>query len=410
MRFRAALIFITSALLLFLSLFYRASGAIIAPLLSSDLHLTPQDLGFLGGAFFYSFAIMQLPLGFLMDRIGARWTMVGMNFLAVIGAVIFASSGSLLFAVVGRALLGFGMAGNLMGPIKIFLKWFSPAKLATLSGVLLSVASLGCLASTSPLALLVEVLGWRGSFYALAGVNLLLIFSIILFVRDRPGELQENARVERRDSAWWPSIKMLFSSWSYWAISVSVFCRYGAFASIQTLWAGPFLIKFLRLDPVAAGNILLLLNLGYSFGASSGGYVSDRILRSRKRTIYLAYVIAACATLVLAEYHGSGSLLLVGITFFIIGFVNAFNQISFIHIQELMPERISGSAMTATNFFGMMGAGAFVHGLGLIFEQTPQSMLSGSSYQQAFLVCFGAFIVSLLCYLPVKESKAMDRR
>ena len=147
-----------------------------------------------------------------------------------------------------------------------------------------------------------------------------------------------------------------------------MFFRYGAFASIQSLWAGPFLIEFLRLSPITAGNILLLLNLGYSFGAPCGGYVSDQLLRSRKKTVYYAYTIAACATLVLAELHGSLSLALLAGVFFIIGFVNAFNQISFIHAKELMPDQISGSAMTGTNFFGMMGAGFFIHGLGLIFD------------------------------------------
>jgi sugar phosphate permease len=182
------------------------------------------------------------------------------------------------------------------------------------------------------------------------------------------------------------------------------------FASIQSLWAGPFLMEFLRLNPITAGNILLMLNLGYSFGAPCGGYVSDKLLKSRNKTVYFAYTIAACAALVLAELHASLSLGLLSGVFFVIGFVNAFNQISFIHAKELMPEQISGSAMTGINFFGMMGAGFFIHGLGLIFDNSASAMGSGAAYSDAFLVCFGAFVAAIICYLPVREPRKTDAR
>ena len=55
-----------------MSQFYRVSSAIIAPDLSRDLGLNSQELGLLGAIFFYVFALVQPPLGLLLDRIGAR--------------------------------------------------------------------------------------------------------------------------------------------------------------------------------------------------------------------------------------------------------------------------------------------------------------------------------------------------
>jgi MFS family permease len=409
MDIRPFLLFLVCASLLFMSLFYRVSSAIIAPILTSDLGLTPHDLGLLGGGFFYSFAVIQLPLGFFMDRVGPKLTMVVLNSVAVAGALVFANSNSVLSAVAGRALLGLGVAANLMGPLKIFTEWFERRKFATISGSLLSLASMGSLAASSPLAVLVEFLGWRGSFHALAGLHLILILFMVFIVRDRPNERRSPDVREDIHPGWLSSYKALFSSRSYWAISASVFFRYGAFASIQSLWAGPFLIGFVGLNGFTAGNILLLLNLGFILGAPVGGVVSDRILRSRKKTVFLAYSISAGAALALAYTKSSSSLTLLGVIFFVIGFFNAFNQVSYAHIRDLMPEKISGSAMTAINFFLMMGAGIFMHGLGVLLENAPDAASAGSYYSRAFLICFGAFALSAVFYLMVREPKASGK-
>ncbi|MGD9576813.1 MAG: MFS transporter [Syntrophorhabdus sp.] len=404
MSLRAALIFLSCSLLLLMSLFYRASSAIIAPILISDLGLTPNDLGLLGGCFFYSFAVIQLPLGLFIDKIGPKVTMIVLNSIAVVGAVVFATSKSPTLAIVGRSLLGFGVASNLMGPLKIFTRWFEPRKFATMSGSLLSLASLGSLAACSPLAVLVDFLGWRGSFYALAGVHFLLIVFMIFVVRDQRGDRPDSKNDHKGiRPGWLHSYTALFSSWSYWAISFSVFLRYGAFACIQSLWAGPFLIGLLGLSPITAGNILLLMNLGFIVGAPIGGSLSDRILRSRKKAIFLAYSISAGASFTLAYYQGSSSLIVLGFIFFVIGFFNAFNQISFAHIKELMPEEISGSAMTGINFFLMMGAGVFTHGLGIILDKVSGPTTTAAYYSQAFLICFVAFALSSIFYLTVRD-------
>jgi sugar phosphate permease len=386
-----------------MSQFYRSSNAIIAPVLMKDLNLTPHDLGLLGGVFFYAFGLIQIPLGVFMDRVGPRLTMIVLNAVGVAGAVLFANANSLAFGVTGRLLLGVGMAANMMGPLKIFTKWFDRRRFATISGSMLSLAALGSLAASSPLAALVEAFGWRESFYILAGLNGLLTVCIVVIVRDSPHHGDPGA-AEQSEPGWAVSLRSLFSSWSYWAMSASVFLRYGAFASIQALWAGPFLIGFVGLDPISAGNILLILNLGFILGAPSGGIVSDRILKSRRGAVTLAYSVAACTALGLAFHKGSGSLILLGAIFFLLGFSNAFNQISYAHIRELMPERISGSAMTAINFFLMTGAGMFTHLLGIILEDT--SAAAGSYYRDAFLICFGAFVLAALFYVTVREPKS----
>ncbi len=401
-------IFGICASLFLMSQFYRVSSAIIAPDLSRDLRLNSQELGLLGAIFFYVFALVQPPLGLLLDRVGARITMVVLNSVAVMGAIIFAHAGGLPSAVMGRGMLGLGMAANLMGTLKLFTKWFHLGKFATITGLLLSMGAMGTLAATSPLALLVQALGWRESFYALACINVLFTICLWFFVRDAPKDKSLPASIpllRTRPPSAWASMKALFTTWNYWAISLSIFLRYGTFASIQALWAGPFLMVYLGLPAVTAGNLLLMISVGFIVGSPLGGMLSDRVLKSRKRTLILALFIKAAAILALAQWQGTSRLHLLATVLFLMGFFASFNQLSFAHIMELMPPDMPGTAMAGINFFTMLGAGLFIHGLGAVMQRmAPNLSDGGEAYRTAFLICFAAIIMALGLYFTTRDS------
>ena len=369
----------------------------------------------MGGAFFYAFAIVQIPLGLLLDRVGAKGTMVFLNLIGVLGALIFSSAEGPYGAFLGRALLGIGMAANLMGSLKLFTHWFDLRRFATFSGLLISLGTLGSLAATSPLALLVRALGWRQAFLALATLHALLILSLVLMVRETPSRKasagrRSSAEAEERSGSLL-SLKTLFRDRNYWAISWSIFLRYGAFASIQALWAGPFLMTCLGLSPIPAGNVLLMLSLGLILGAPVGGLVSDRLLRSRKRALVLAMGGSAASILVWGLWPSRGSLYLLGGVLFINGFFNAFNQISYAHIRELMPSHMSGTAMAGINVFTMSGAGVFIHALGeVIALAEPVFQDPCGVYRLAFVICAGAVTASLLLYTLTRDAEVPGSR
>ncbi len=408
MVLRKWLIFAVCACLFLMSLFYRASSAVIAPQLMGDLHLSHEALGFLGAAFFYVFAAVQFPLGPVLDKLGPRLTMTTLNLVAAMGAIIFARAESLAGGLLGRSLLGLGMASNLMGPLKLFTTWFDPRKFATLSGLLLSVGTLGSLAATSPLALLVEQFGWRGAFYTLAVVNIILTLLLILVVRDTPSS-KENSGPPVNALTPVPglrALKILFTNWNYWAISITAFIRYGAYVSIQALWAGPFLIEYLHLPSVKAGNLLLMLSIGYIFGSPFGGLLADRILQSPKKTVILGSLVATILTIWLSQWESSTRLIVLALIFLGLGFFTSFGQVVYAHIKNLMPEDMSASAMTAVNFFTMMGGGVFMHAVGKVMEHVgAQGTSAGHGYEISFLICASAFFFSTLLYFTTKDSR-----
>src|SRR5512146_2857139 len=82
-------LFATLALIYILVYFYRVSLAVVAGDVSRDLRLTPQQLGTLSGILFYVYAVAQLPLGPLIDRLGGRLVISGCGVLTATGGILF---------------------------------------------------------------------------------------------------------------------------------------------------------------------------------------------------------------------------------------------------------------------------------------------------------------------------------
>jgi len=157
-----------------LSMFYRVSTAVIAPNLVKDLGLDAQTLGFLGGAFFYSFALFQIPVGPMLDRIGPRIVIGSLSIVGGLGSLLFAFGQSFSVALLGRILNGIGMACMMMGAFKVFTLRYPPHWFSTLVGILLAVGTLGNILATSPLAFVASTVGWRTAFIVAGGMTVIL--------------------------------------------------------------------------------------------------------------------------------------------------------------------------------------------------------------------------------------------
>src|SRR4030042_1116262 len=87
---RSFLIFSVLSGLYIFSMFFRVSNAVIAPNLVQDLRLNAETLGILGGAYFYSFTLLQIPLGPMLDRLRPRIVVTSSALVGAMGALLFA--------------------------------------------------------------------------------------------------------------------------------------------------------------------------------------------------------------------------------------------------------------------------------------------------------------------------------
>lgn len=396
---RYAILGITSLGFL-LSLFYRVSVAVISPQLSSDLGLSPVELGDLAAAFFYAFAASQIPLGFIMDRLGSRMVMTVLGLVGVAGAVLFGLAQNGTQALWGRILLGLGMGCNLMGTFTLLAAWFPVDRFALLSGVVSGLGTLGNLMAATPLAMAAQWLGWRGSFLAVAGINFLQVVILFLVVRDYPGG-KRPAEVGKAGPS--GKSRSLFTTYYFWAISLSTFVRYGFFVALQGLWVAPFLIYGLGFDPIEAGNALFLMGVGLMMGMPICGRLSDRWLGTRRGIVWPSLTGFALLVLCMSFWPKGISLWLVYVFFFCLGFVSGPGQIMYAHIKELVPPSMIARAMTGINLFTMLGAAAFTQILGMVISSDPTSMRGPEGFAPAWYLGAGALGLAAFLYFWTPE-------
>lgn len=399
------------SLFFLLSMFYRMSSAVIASELMRDFCLTPKNLGLLSSVFFYAFALVQIPMGMAIDHFGARRVMLFLSLVGLVGVVSFGLAGSFTMAIVGRALIGAGMACGLMGTFQLISVWFPPRLFTTISGIFLAIGTLGSLGATVPLAVAVEWAGWRKTFLLIAVVHFAITLWIFKTVKDSDDENQtaDSSLLDSsgRSTGPFQGIVAVVLLPSFWLISLAAFVRYGTFISISGLWAGPYLEHIYHISIVDRGKILMFFPVGFLIGSPTFGILSDRIVKDRRTMGAAAMFFYTLWVLPLVGFIPL-SIGIVAAIFLLIGFGSSFTPILYANIKELLPSRVSGTAMSAVNFFTMAGAGFFQHVMGIIIERfsIQEGRFPPEAFSFAFGLCFIAAAAGAIGYLFVKRTRS----
>ena len=381
--------------------FWRVSNAVIAGDLAHDLVLTPEVLGLLGGAFFYSFGLAQLPMRPLLDRFGPRTIISLLALIGAASAVVFALAETGTVAVLARAGIGLGMAAVLMGSFKILTSWFSPREFATLSGILIAVGNLGGIGATTPLAWLSDRLGWRSACGSMAAVTLLLAVGMYLVVRDHPPQRDYDPPLcpPASRNAVSAGLRTVFGNGGFWCLAPLGFASYGALIIVQGLWGVPFLMHAYGMSKASASSILLAIPIGVICGAPTWGHWSDKLGRRKPLVLVgVGAMLLLFSGMALRLPLPNWGLL---IQCWLLGFTNAALYILYTQVKESFPLSIAGTALTALNFFIILGAAIFQQMTGYImgyWKPSAGGVLPLVAYQWAFGVSAALLALALVVY------------
>lgn len=397
------------------SYFIRLSTGVLGPELMRDLRMDAGQLGMLGGAFFYAFAIVQVPVGLALDAFRPKRVIVSTTLLAALGCLFLSFAESFEMALYGRILLGFGTSAVLMGSFKILTHWFRPDEFGFLSGAMLSLGNFGALIAATPLVLMASKMGWRNCFFIFAIFVILGTLLISLVVKDFSPERDRQLAVisswrERISKAILSPLALVFSNRHFWSIAISALIRYGSLISIQGFLGTLYLIEVLGYSAQKAGNILSMISIGYLVGSPLAGRFSDAVFRSRKKVMLVGLALFAITNLpfLLAKTKSD---LLWYIVFFGLGLFSSVGAVGFAHVKELFPGEVAGLALTAMNLFNIGGVGIGQQALGVIVRRFPKtpSGYPPEAYHQAFVIIFVASVAAFMIYLAVKDTHPSRR-
>ena len=248
---KAIIIFLVFALGYFISTLLRAITATISPELVNEFNLSAGELGLLGGGYFLGFASVQIPLGYMLDLRGPRKIVSYFLSLTIVGLLIFALAQNFLTLLVSRIIIGVGVGACLMGPLTAYRIWYQDETQQRANSWMLMVGAIGMLSSSLPVQFFLPIIGWRNIFFLLAFITLVCIILIIIFIpqwTSKGNQKNDDAKL----SIVWQN--QFFRS----VIPMGFFSTGGLFA-IQTLWAGPWMIKVSGYTPEESAKGLFLI-------------------------------------------------------------------------------------------------------------------------------------------------------
>ena len=263
---KAITIFLVFALGYFISNLLRAITATIAPELVSEFNLTSGELGLLGGAYFLGFASIQIPLGYLLDSKGPRKIVSYFLILTIIGLVLFSLAQNLMTLLISRVLIGVGVGACLMGPLTAYRIWFQDETQQRANSWMLMVGAIGMLSSSLPVQYFLPLIGWRAIFLSIAALTIICIILVVIFI---PGWTSKNIPNDQLNEN---KLSTVWKNSLFISLVPMGFFTYGGLFAIQTLWAGPWMIRVAGYTPLESAQGLFIIYLSMLISFFCWGY------------------------------------------------------------------------------------------------------------------------------------------
>lgn len=385
-------IFLPFALGYYLSYLLRTVNAVISPELTRVLGLTAADLGLLTSTYFLAFGMAQIPVGIALDRFGPRRVEGTLMVLTALGAAAFAIGDSLPTLGSARALIGVGVSACLMAALKGFAMWYPAERQSSMTGFIMAAGALGALTASAPVEALLPVVGWRGVFWIIAALALVISGWIFWSL---PDEASHAGNETLGDAL--RSVGGIFAAPAFRRFAGSSMFFTGGFMAMQSLWAVPWLMNVNGLTLAQAAVQLVALNVGMLTGQLSIGVLGVRLAKRGVRPLNLIqWGFAGMLTVQLCILFDAGPSMML---WFLLGLLSSVNSQSYLATSSNFPKQVFGRVSTAINLMAFAGAFVVQWGLGLALDALQGD---GRTTAEALALAFGGLIaIQMLVYLPL---------
>ncbi|MDW7675250.1 MAG: MFS transporter [Bacillota bacterium] len=367
--------------------FHRFALAVIADELMMDFGITATSFGVLSAMYFYIYALMQLPTGIMVDTIGPKRVVVYSMLVAAFGTGLFAMTDIFALALLGRMLLGAGVATIWVANLKFLADWFDQRLYAFMVGVIGFVGTMGMVLAGSPFASFAEIWSWRFGFGIIAALSLLIAVICWLMIPEKR-DLGETNMVSGKSGEGnnWQFIKIgmksVASNKLSWFPFVIFFGVYGSYATFVGMWGLPFLQQVTGWERQAVAGFTTMSAVGFMFGLPVIGLISDKLLGKRRlvmiwgtwmvlllwmSTFLITFKIISVVSVPKTVFY---------ILFFLVGFFSSSSMISMSVAKEVNKPDLAGMAIGLTNSGGFVSVAIWQPVIGLFLDLSWKEQIS----------------------------------
>ncbi len=345
--------------------FDRATISIALPLISRDLALGPKEKGLLLSAFFWSYALMQIPIGLCADRFNLRWLYAGSFALWSVAQGLTGFAGGLTTLMCLRVCLGVGESIYLPGGTKIVSLLFAPKDRGLPCGLFDMGTRTGLVLDGILVPWMIMHYGWRRMFFVVGFSALLWLIPWLVFfpARLKASEVRQRARQDAQEathpgdpgvSAETSSRPLITFDRNLLGICLGFFC-FDYYWYLLVTWLPDYLVTVRHLTILRAGFYASLPYFVFGICEPIGGWVADRLIRAgwdETRTRKGIVTAAFCTGLLLipaARVAGAGTAILLVIGGSLVGLATG-NLL--VILQCCAPPREVGAWTGVENFVG----------------------------------------------------------
>ncbi|MEG2068186.1 MAG: MFS transporter [Acidaminococcaceae bacterium] len=419
------------ALAYFVGFFHKNAGALVGESLKIDFAITSAaQLGFLTSIYFYTSAVMQIPSGIIADKFNPKQGIIGAMLFIIGGTVVSGLAPSLTVLYIGRLILSIGCAMIYINLFKIASNWWRTEEMGTISSYTSMAGNAGPLVATVPLAYIINSVGWRGSYYLMAGVVAVAMVLCIIFTKSRPADagLPSWAEIEAKENGTevapikakadikiWESLKQVMTNKQSIFAALACGGMYGSFIAFAGIWAIPYFMQIYGFTKMEAASILFIGQISYIIAGPINGILSDRL--RRRKLLFCIYTFVALLGWLLFAFWNGGKPPIWGIYLVIImihvGSSPVFMGLSY--AREVNPPALTGMAAGVVNVGSYVGAGLMQPLFGMVLERYwDGTIINGAriysleAFQVGFFCCAVAIGISWLSTLCMVETRCKN--
>lgn len=309
--------------------------------------LTGTSLGFLVGFYFYTYLIMQIPSGILLDKYGERKLTSIAILLCACGALIFAKTDSFAIACFGRLLIGFGAAFATTSYMKLASNWFPPQYFPLLSGLFGSACMAGAGTAEAPLAWLVNHMGWRNTMAFCAVIGFILCVLLWIFVNEKKRVISSEIKSSHDTPFHFRDLAKLIQNKSNWPLILYGGLAFTPVSVFGGLWGVPYLIAAYGLSKTVAASSVSLAFFGFAFGGLLVGWLGK--YAAKQLPIIVIGTTNALIFLAIVLYAPSLPLWLLNTCIFLFGFFASSFLLSYAIAKNINSAALVGTVIGVIN-------------------------------------------------------------
>jgi MFS transporter, ACS family, hexuronate transporter len=364
---------------------------LLAPTLHQDLHWTELEYGYVILAFQTAYAVGQVFVGGILDRIGTKrafsWLVSGWSAAAIGHAFVSSAFG---FGI-GRFFLGLFEAGNYPAALKTVAEWFPKQQRALATGLFNAGSNVGAVLTPLLIPWIVIHFGWRAAFFVTGTIGFVFVPIWWIFY---PKSTKSVAEIESpsQGRVRWVTFLQIARTRQGWAYASAKFLI-DPIWWFYLFWLPKFLNSHFGLTIDKLGLPLVVVYLSADIGCVGFGWLSGYFLergwsvnRARKVTLLICALLVLPVILTPFSSNYWAAILLVSLA---VAALQGFGANLFTLATDLFPETLVGSAMGFGGTFGAIGGMGIATLAGFILQMT-------GSYISLFVIAGSVGLLALL--------------